>query len=77
LYTDNLPSAEIAVLAPLATGAFAPTQFRIDDSGRVAPAGNTVKNDEDVGLIATTDNTSPLALVGMSQFPLLPNTVRV
>ena len=77
LYTDSLPSAETAALVPLATGAFAPTQFKIEESGRGASAGNTVKNDDAVGLTATTERTSPLALVGMTQLPFDPSTVKV
>jgi hypothetical protein len=49
----------------------------LDAKGRVAPKGNTVKNDGCVGPTAVTFITTPVASAGTLQLPLAPMTVIV
>jgi hypothetical protein len=74
LYNPNRPSADNAALTPFGVGACPATQFMLEVNGRVASAGNTVKNDAEEGLMITTLIDTPVAPDGIEQFPFVPHT---
>ena len=62
------------LLTALGVGAWSATQLRLDDNGNGWSDGNTVRYEAAVGLTATTFIDTPVAPVGMVQFPLVPHT---
>lgn len=86
MITSIVPARLNALIAPAAdsptvtwfgVGELVAVQFKLADSGRDAPAGNTVKKLDAVGLTTVTFDAIPVAVAGTVQFPLVPHTMNV
>jgi hypothetical protein len=71
------PVAESDTLTWFAFGGSPATQFWFEDSGRVAPDGNTVRKLLTVPLTVVTFAAIPVAVFGIVQLPLVPHTANV